>query len=136
MKSRKPLRTRKPWQQKIVTYKPAAAENDRRSSNGPHPLEQAKFEIVARSGGMCEATTDWCQPGVHRGYHAHHVKPRSQGVDHSAANLLYVCSDAHSYIHGHPKESYAKGWLVHADRIAEPGIGGSFFKAGMLDDDA
>lgn len=135
MKQRRPLRVRKPWQQKIGTYKPTAVENDRAASTGPHLLEQAKFEAVERSNGFCETPTPDCQPGPHRGHHAHHVQLRAQGIDHSAGNLLWCCGDAHRWIHGHPKESYANGWLAHPDRtVAQPG--GSYMKARVLDPDA
>lgn len=51
----------------------------------------------------------------------HHRMLRSQApkrIKHTVQNLMDVCgsgtTDCHGYIHAHPGESYANGWLVHS----------------------
>lgn len=79
--------------------------------------------IRSRSRGTCEArASENCSQA---GYHVHHRKARGQGGENSMVNLLDCCSTCHSYIHDHPQESYAKGWLVHGwDDPGEVGIKG------------
>jgi hypothetical protein len=70
---------------------------------------KVRAEIKSRSKGWCEA-----QPCVNRADHLHHRKMRSQGGDHSALNVLAVCSFHHQWIHDHPAQSYENGWLVRS----------------------
>jgi hypothetical protein len=42
----------------------------------------------------------------------HHRKLRSQGGDHSWANLMPVCRRDHDQIHRNPAISHAAGWIV------------------------
>lgn len=44
----------------------------------------------------------------------HHRKMRSQGGGHTASNLLHLCFPCHTYVHEHPADSYANGWLLHS----------------------
>lgn len=50
--------------------------------------------------------------GTTSGLQAHHVKRRSQGGTHEVSNLIAVCPECHSWIHGHVAESKANGWLA------------------------
>jgi hypothetical protein len=77
---------------------------------------RAYERVIERSGYVCEVNAPGCL-GTAR--HVHHRRLRGQGGDNSMANLLNVCAAAvdagcHAYIHAHPEESYANGWLVHA----------------------
>lgn len=89
----------------------------RRSSTKNAALERnlakAKEHVRWRANGMCEAASPACPPeGRHRGFHVHHIQPRSHGVDHSAENLLLCCFDAHDWIHAHPAEARVRGLLA------------------------
>lgn len=46
--------------------------------------------------------------------HKHHRKLRSQGGTDDPVNILLVSPSLHRFIHDHPAESYAKGWLVRS----------------------
>lgn len=46
--------------------------------------------------------------------HTHHRKLRSQGGGDEPSNLLRVCLECHTWIHGNPSDSYARGLLVHS----------------------
>lgn len=92
---------------------PLRRYNSAKTRAGYRRLVAARAEVVGRSGGWCEADTPACPEGRHTGHHAHHVLPRSQGGQHEADNLLFVCSLAHLWIHAHPQESYRSGWLLH-----------------------
>lgn len=74
-------------------------------------LAESRKAVLARCGGYCEANTPACPPRAHAGFHVHHVRLRSQGGGHEPENLLYVCPDAHRWIHGNPAESAIRGWL-------------------------
>lgn len=74
---------------------------------------KVRAEVEERSGGRCEMPTLAVRCPM-RATHMHHRKMRSQGGDHSAANLLHLCGFHHDYIHAHPAESYANGWLVRS----------------------
>lgn len=69
---------------------------------------KTRAEVKGRSDGWCEA-----QPCVNRADHLHHRKLRRFG-NHSALNLLHVCSFHHQWIHDHPAMSYENGWLLHS----------------------
>lgn len=127
---------RKPLKRAPIVKVAPPPDGKRRPIREPLDLEAARYTLVERSGGFCEVDTPGCPPGRHRGHHAHHALMRSQTEGHDAEGMLWVCWEGHGWIHAHPKESYARGWLIHPDRtIAEPGVGGSYFKPGMLDAD-
>ncbi len=67
--------------------------------------------VLARSEGACEAMI----PGVcvGRAQHLHHRKMRSQGGDHTEANLIAICHRCHHHIHMNPAWSYERGLLIH-----------------------
>jgi len=103
VKRSRPLRRRRP-----LHGRPSRTE-DRPRSRIPTDAVDA---VLRRSGGRCEArATPGCSG---RWEHLHHRRLRSQGGGHDAANLLAVCHFCHRWIHDHPAESYARGWLVRA----------------------
>lgn len=71
-----------------------------------------RAEIERRSGGKCEACTPICRS---KAVHIHHIRRRSQGGKGTVANGLHVCSICHTWIHDHPKEAEARGWLLRSD---------------------
>jgi 5-methylcytosine-specific restriction endonuclease McrA len=48
----------------------------------------------------------------HWAAHRHHKLPRSAGGGDEWQNTLDVCRACHEWIHAHPADSYAAGWLV------------------------
>jgi len=72
-------------------------------------LDRVRPAVRERSKGRCEARASAECFGVAQ--HPHHRRMRSQGGGHTADNLLDVCWPCHRYIHDHPAESYARGWL-------------------------
>lgn len=74
---------------------------------------RVRVDVATRSGGRCELVLPHWRYGrcPRPASHMHHRLPRSQGGQHTAANLLHLCSDCHSYVHAHPAESYESGWL-------------------------
>ena len=96
---------------------PFSAKRLRRSAE----LDESRNVVRRRAHGRCEARLDGCRGW---GLHAHHVSPRSHGVDHSPENLLWVCGPCHAHIHDHPEESYDLGLLVHSwDQVPPAGAG-------------
>lgn len=70
---------------------------------------KVRAAVKSRSGGRCETElVDICR-GV--AAHVHHVLRRSQGGVHVLENLLHVCWPCHSWIHDHPAEAAALGYL-------------------------
>lgn len=79
----------------------------------PSPMPAAVATLVeARAHCNCEAMI----PGVCnlRGEHLHHRLMRSQGGQHTAANLIHVCHLCHQWIHAHPARAYKLGLLVRS----------------------
>lgn len=71
-------------------------------------LARAQEEARARSGGRCEAVLlDHRCPGVASEFH--HVQPRMR-TNHTAANLLHVCSTAHRTITDNPTLARSLGY--------------------------
>jgi hypothetical protein len=73
----------------------------------------SRIAVRIRSQDNCEARL----PGCHlTADHMHHIAPR-RSRDHSAANLLHVCSfdgtttGCHELIHANPEMSYRRGFL-------------------------
>ncbi len=92
---RTPLRRRTP----ICQWRPQA---DTRSFT---------LAVLCRAGSMCEADTPACTIGATM---AHHRKLRSQGGSNDPDNGLAVCAPCHRWIHDHPAEAYAQGWMLRA----------------------
>lgn len=75
-------------------------------------LAAARVERERQVGPWCEGDTPACYRGAHRHHHAHHVRRRSQGGEHTADNLRLLCYDAHDWVHTHVAEAKALGLLA------------------------
>jgi hypothetical protein len=74
--------------------------------------DKAKRAAAARDGGKCLRCL--CDADD-----VHHRQVRGMGGSkrasvHGLANLVCLCRPCHDYIHGHPEESYALGFLVRS----------------------
>lgn len=70
---------------------------------------ETKQQVRRRSGWMCER----CQRLPITQYH--HRRPKGMGgalVDNSLANCAGLCTPCHGWVHSHPAEAYAQGWLI------------------------
>jgi 5-methylcytosine-specific restriction endonuclease McrA len=94
-----------------------------RPSKTPIPPEIAEA-VALRANGACEACrfplSDWDA-------HIHHRKLRSQGGEHTEANLLYVHNYCHEAIHSSKLSGVAydfgllvRSWLDPADVPVRP----------------
>lgn len=72
---------------------------------------EVRAAVERRSGGMCEAGTAICRK---QAAHIHHIRRRSQGGKGTLENALHVCNICHTWIHDHPAESEARGWLLRS----------------------
>lgn len=74
--------------------------------------QAVRDEVKERSYGGCEARI----PGIcaGRAVHVHHRRRRSQGGEHSAENLLDLCTNCHNYAHANPTFGFRTGLLLHA----------------------
>lgn len=74
----------------------------------PHRIPMhVKLATLAMWGSSCR----WCeQPGG--AVDLHHVLPRSQGGRDEARNLRPLHRRCHSYVHEHPTEAKARGYLA------------------------
>ena len=81
----------------------------------------SRSEIPAKTRQVIYDRADWrcevqipqaCGTGI-RAMAIHHRKLR-RAKDHSVPNLLLLCKGCHDFIHAHPAQSYANGWLVHS----------------------
>jgi 5-methylcytosine-specific restriction endonuclease McrA len=77
----------------------------RKPPSNPIPVE-VRVAVRRRSKGWCEF--DGC---TRMASHMHHKLPRSAGGPHTVENLADLCAAHHSWVHGHPMESYTLGWL-------------------------
>ena len=68
--------------------------------------------LAQRSGGLCER----CRQ--ERATQAHHKTKRSQGGQHTAANLVHLCGRCHDWAEAHPSEATEAGWSIQANKIA------------------
>jgi hypothetical protein len=63
------------------------------------------------AAGLVADGLDVCQPVRHQGQHAHHRLPRGRGGDDNPENGLWVCWEAHDWIHAHGDEAEQLGLL-------------------------
>ena len=73
--------------------------------------ESTKDEIHRRSRGFCEASLRCCSV---RAVHIHHIGRRRPGFTDTAAEGLDLCLRCHEWIHSHPADSEARGWLTRS----------------------
>jgi len=81
-----------------------------RPAGNPIPAEVRDL-VRARSQGRCEVFDGAARCGSDA-HHMHHRLPRSRGGEHTADNLLHVCSTHHHEIHAHPQWGYQHGYLL------------------------
>jgi len=100
----------------LVARTPLIRKTPLKPGRGDEIPAATRRAVKRRSEGSCEVC------GCGGADHMHHRKLRSQGVDHSPANLLHVHFGCHKEIHGNPERSYALGHLVHgwADPASVP----------------
>ncbi len=74
----------------------------------PHVIDwRIRQEVTIRDEGTCQ----WCKvPGG--ALDAHHVLRRSQGGKDEVTNLKSVHRICHRYLHEHPAEAKARGFLA------------------------
>lgn len=48
---------------------------------------------------------------------AHHIIPRGRGGNHAPDNLMWVSAQCHDFIHNHPEEATALGYLKSAPPV-------------------
>lgn len=97
------------WRQRSARLSAKGA----RARRDADAIEQFRLDLKWRSRGFCEAQTPACPPHRHDGCHAHHTRIHDRDAGrHDAERGLWVCAPGHHYIHMHPAESYAQGWLV------------------------
>jgi hypothetical protein len=112
---RKPLK-RSPFQK---SFKQTA-----RPTPTPQQLRRRAFEaehsamrrIVLARDRYCRVHVRRC---TNRATEAHHVLPRSRGGPNELWNYLGLCHDCHQYVHHHPRESEANGWLASIGACCE-----------------
>jgi 5-methylcytosine-specific restriction endonuclease McrA len=98
---RSPLVRRTPLQ-----ADPALAKKRPHRGLNPIPLK-TRWAVHARDR--------WCVAGGCTGAtHVHHRKLRSQGGDHSLANLILLCGPHHDAVHANPALGYELGFLVRS----------------------
>lgn len=68
--------------------------------------------VLQRARYRCEAQID-PRCDVDYGLELHHRLRRSQGGEHTAANLVAVCRPCHRTIHSHVAASFEAGLLIH-----------------------
>lgn len=69
-------------------------------------IRAARSIVRERSQDICEV----CD--IAAAVHFHHILPRSaQGAD-VASNYLHVDAACHQWIHAHPEEARAQGWII------------------------
>lgn len=67
--------------------------------------DRLRREVVERDGNRCR----WCGTRAERkGVHLHHIRYRRGAVDDVAWNLISLCWECHSYVHGLSKNSPPK----------------------------
>jgi hypothetical protein len=71
------------------------------------PMAEARPTVHKRSGGMCERC------GARRAIDVHHRQLRRHG-DHRPANLVDLCRECHTWVHGHVALAQCEGFIVES----------------------
>ena len=99
------MSNRPPWLDISAPEKAAARRSPARKAD---PVSQeTRAAVRRRSGGQCECCGD--SPATH----VHHRQLRRSG-DHSAPNLLDLCSTCHSRLHNRVRYALDTGFIVSA----------------------
>jgi 5-methylcytosine-specific restriction endonuclease McrA len=80
----------------------------RRHRAGQRQWSRVTAQRIAECGGRCQVAGPGCEGAAREG---HHILARSQGGKHEAGNVLVVCGVCHRWIHEHPAEAVARGFL-------------------------
>ena len=79
--------------------------------------------VQERAQGRCEAVLAPRMTGCSGyGSMAHHIIPRSRGIDHSPGNLMWVSAKCHAHIHDNPKWATEVGYLKSAPPVETIGM--------------
>ena len=91
--------------------------------------------VDQRAAGHCEARLSERCVGV--GQHYHHRKLRSRGGADSAANLVHICHQCHTFIHSSrgAKKAKNEGWLVPSYSYPDEFILVRYGERVLLDDE-
>lgn len=92
-----------------MAVRPSARTTARRAAERDL-LDAASEQVRRRSRGRCEVNAPPCTTWATDT--PHHRRLRSQGGEHHPDNLFDTCAPCHRYVHEHPAESYARGWLL------------------------
>ena len=89
---------------------PLAKQSKKRQSE-QYAYQKAKGELVAKTGGQCEARVT----GICTGYASdlHHLKFRSRGASYVPGEdeARILCRACHSWVHANTREARALGLL-------------------------
>jgi hypothetical protein len=70
----------------------------RSTKKGPDTVPTlAAIAVRTRDAGRCR----YC--GITRGLHTHHIRYRSEGIDHSVSNLITLCQEHHALVHSNKR---------------------------------
>lgn len=98
---RTPLKNRRPIKRSPSVGRPHGNRSKVPNTVRENVERRARWKCEIRANGHCED----------KGYHVHHVLPRSAGGTHVEENLLLCCDTCHRWVHSHPGRSYEEGWL-------------------------
>lgn len=98
----------------LARYTPLRPSPLRRCSAKKRRTDAAWKLVTSKRGFMVSYCCEARLPGCRMGWNCtgHHRLARSRGGKHEPSNCLYVCSACHDWIHSHPAESYANGWMI------------------------
>lgn len=73
------------------------------------PEAEGRAMVMHRALGMCEVQV---VPGCRQGEPEWHHRQSRRADDHRPSNGLAVCRPCHNWLHAHPREAVAHGWIV------------------------
>ena len=71
----------------------------------------ARLQVLERDRD-CQARSTLTQVRCDESLVVHHRHRRSQGGGNDLENLVALCTSHHTYIHDHPKEAKAHGFII------------------------
>jgi len=114
---RSPMPSRKtPLKQASCDPKDGQPKAKRRTTGRSAGRTAVQILVPKRSKGDCEIRTKWC---LGKATNLSHRRHQGQGGKWAAQNILDSCghgnaTGCHGYLHQHPEEARAKGWVVSA----------------------
>lgn len=79
------------------------------------PIPSRTRELISRRDG-----TQCFRCGCGGAHELHHRRRRRDG-GHHLSNLIRLCTTCHQWVHAHPDEARAGGWIVSA-YVANPAV--------------